>query len=466
MGLTCSYSSLKNKRGQRKSRFSSLLVNLEDKKMERNFKILGLILLMAVFLMPLAASFAKADYAEITEVKINGDVAEDGDDLYVERGDELTVRITVKANEGDLDEAYLGAFISGYRYSYYEPDLVTDFSRTFTLPEGDKRTIELTLKIPMDMEKKDAKLRIILFGENSEDIITYNYQLSIYGSNEDNAVEIRDFFITPSDTIEAGRALSFKVKVKNYGNYDLDDVKVKVEIPELDIMTYETIDTLEKDETQSFEALLLRIPSDAESGEYEVVATVEFDKYESVEESAMITIIEPKGTPCTGTSCGTSSPGLTKTVVTMPSSVDVITGSQGSVYPILVENKGDASKTYVLSVSGVSDWGTAAFEPSSVFVLKAGQSQTVYLKLAPSKNAEPGDKVMKITITAGDEMRDTTVIASLKQGTAKAAGSSSLKSVLEWFLIILIVVLIVLGLVVAFRKMNKGKKDEEEQSYY
>ncbi len=433
--------------------------------MNKEFKIAGLMMLFALVLMP---SILAQNYAEITEVKINGDIAQNGDDLYVERGDELTVRVTITAATGDLTDAYLQAYISGYRYAYYESSLISDFSKTFTLPEGNKRTIELNLKVPMDMETKDAKMRIVLFDENSASIISYNYQLSIYGAEDNNAVEIRDFFVSPSDTIEAGRALSFKVKVKNFGLNDLDDLKVKVAIPELDIQTYETIDTLEQDETQSFEALLLRIPADVKPGDYEVVATVEYDRYQEVEESMTIKVISPKGTPCSaGDSCDSESSESTKTVVTMPASVDVMTGTQGSVYPILIENKGSTSKTYVLSVSGVSDWGTAVFEPSSVFVLKAGQSQTVYLRLTASKDAELGDKVMKVTITAGNEMRDTTVVASVKEGTSSTSKSNiNTKNVLEWLAIALIVLLLILGLILIFRKIGKDKSKEEEQSYY
>jgi uncharacterized membrane protein len=442
-------------------------------KMRNILKILGLAMLLALVLVPISlATLTTEDntnppiaYAEISEVKINGDIAQNGDDLYVARGDTLKVRVTVKALTGDLTDANVEARISGYRYSYYEPDLVSDTSKTFTLPEGGKKSFDLTLEVPMDMEIKDAKLRIFLYDENSNTVMFYNYQLSIDGSDDSNAVEIRDFYISPSTTIEAGRALSFKVKVKNYGTYDLDDLKVKVSIPELDISTFETIDTLEQDETQSFEALLLRIPSDAAPGDYEVVAEVKYDKYQSTEKTQTITVIEPKGTPCSGTSCGST--GLSKTVVTMPASVDVILGSQGSVYPILIENKGSGQLTYVLSASGVSGWGTATFEPSSVFVIPGGQSQTVYLRVVPLSGATAGDNVMKVTITAGNEMKDTTVIASLKQGAAKTQSSAGVKSALEWVLIVLVAVLIILGIIVVARKMRKGSEaKEEEQSYY
>src|SRR5690606_20898163 len=136
---------------------------------------------------------------------------------------------------------------------------------------GNKRSFDLTVKVPEDMNQKDAKLRIVVADENSPNLITYNYQLSIYGTAESNAIQIRDFLISPSTTVEAGKAMNFRVRVKNVGNYDLDDVTAEVAIPGLGIQTYETIDSLRVDQTMSFEALLLRLPYDAQPGTYDVV---------------------------------------------------------------------------------------------------------------------------------------------------------------------------------------------------
>jgi uncharacterized membrane protein len=314
----------------------------------------------------------------------------------------------------------------------------------------------------MDMEQKDAKLRIIVMDENSPEVIIYNYQLNIEGADESNAIQIRDFLISPSESIEAGRALSFKVKVKNIGESDLDDVTVKISIPELDITAYETIDEIESDETQSFEALLLRIPSDAKVADYDVIATVEFDKYEEVQETKTIKVLaaESTSTP-TGSESG-------KTVVTMPESVELTKGTSGAVYPVLIQNMGDSSKTYVLSVSGTQEWASSSFEPSSVVIVNAGSSKTVYLKLVPNTDAQAGDKVFQVSITSGADTRETAVVATIKDGNTKAAQTTSLKTVLEWALIVLIIVLIILGLVLVFSKMRKkGKDDEEEaQTYY
>lgn len=397
-------------------------------------------------------------YLEISSVRINGDYAEDGDILQVKRGETLDIRVTVKAGQNDVRNAEIQAFIAGYRYSKYERELVSDFEGPFNLPAGNKRSHELSLKIPFDMEQKDAKLRIVVSDENSPYLIVYNYQLNIEGADESNAVTIRDFLISPSSEIEAGRALSFKVRVKNIGMSNLDDVKVTVAIPELNIQTHETIDELEGEETQSFEALLLRIPSDAKAGTYDVVATVEFDKYERVRMTKTITVTGAQTTPTT-----------TKTTVTMPESVEVVKGTTGAVYPILLQNHDSVAKTYVISVSGVSNWATSSFEPSSVVIVNGGESKTVYLKLSAKDDAEAGDKVFRVTIQSGSDVSETSAVASIKDdSTQKTTTELNLRAVLEWSLIILIVVLIILGLVLVFTRMRKSGKDDDEetQTYY
>lgn len=397
-------------------------------------------------------------YLKVTQVKINGDTAEDGDDLYVERGDVLDLRVTVEAGSADVENAQIEAFIAGYKYAKYERELVTDYTKTFDLPAGDKRSFDLQLEIPYDMEMKDAKLRIVVSDENSPNLIVYNYQLSIYGTDESKAVQIRDFLVSPSNDIEAGRALSFKVKVKNIGNDDLDDVKVTVEIPELNVRAHETIDTLDSEEVQSFESLIIRIPTDAQSGTYEAIATVEFDRYEEVSESMEITVT--KGTSMTG---GSEEEG--KTVVTVPESVELTKGTSGAVYPVLIKNDGDSSKTYIVSVSGVDEWGTASVEPSSVMIIKAGESKTVYVRLTAKDDAEAGDKVFKVSITAGEETREVSAYAKVKDGETQGPSAAV---VVQWVLVVLIALLIILGLIFIITRMRKdgGDSDEETQTYY
>lgn len=414
-------------------------------------------ILMVLMLVAIPAVTAQ-DFLTIDTVRINGDRAEDGDILYVERGDTMNVRVTVEAGDQDVRNAQIQGLISGYRYAQYERDLVTDYSRTFNLPAGQKRSFDLEMKVPTYMDMKDVKLRIIVSDDNNPDLITYNYQLSVHGIAEDNALGITDFFISPSTTIEAGRALSFRVRVKNFADYEISDALVRVSIPTLGINAYETIDRIRADEVLSFEALVLRVPPHAAVGEYEVVATVEFDRFHQTRESRRINVVSPVSV----------APVVEqKSVITVPDSIQVSKSTTGAIFPIMIENKGSKAMTYVLSASGVSDWGTARFEPSSAVVIRGGEAQTVYLHLTARDDAEAGDKVFRVDIRAGEESKTVTAVAQIKEDIA-ARDPVDLRTILEWALVILVVVLIILGLILVFTRLRKGKDsdDEEAQTYY
>ncbi|MCF7871693.1 putative S-layer protein [Candidatus Woesearchaeota archaeon] len=395
-------------------------------------------------------------FLNVTDVDIN-----DFDDfpsrVRLERGEEIKVVVAVKAMNGDVENARIRAEIVGYEYADYENEDVVAYSEVFDLSEGSSDTYTLHLKVPEDIEKIDEMfLRVFVSARNDVPSLEYMFPMEIDGLAKDKAVQIRKFYISPSSEIEAGRALSFKVQVKNMGEKDLDDVSVEISIPELGLTTYETIDTILEEEVESFEALLLRIPLDAEVKDYDVVATVSFDKYQAQSETKTITVTGREETP--------GSEEDDTTIITMPQSVEIIKGTT-AVYPVLIENTGATSKTYIVNVEGTNDWATMQIQPSSVVLLKAGQTQTVYVNLQATADAEAGDKVFQVKVTAGDEVSSTNVLATVKAGEET---SNNLRSVLEWALVILVIILILLGLIVLIAKVKKGDKEEDEDSetYY
>src|SRR5690606_6970668 len=100
------------------------------KEVTKKMKIANKISIAMLVLMVLSLQFAAA-YLDISTVRVNGDLAEDGDDLYVERSDTLKIRVTVEAGDEDVNNAQIQAFVAGYRYAHVERDLVTDYTRTF-----------------------------------------------------------------------------------------------------------------------------------------------------------------------------------------------------------------------------------------------------------------------------------------------------------------------------------------------
>ncbi|MBS3103264.1 hypothetical protein J4458_07515, partial [Candidatus Woesearchaeota archaeon] len=94
-------------------------------------------------------------------------------------------------------------------------------------------------------------------------------------------MQIRDVVLSPGEEVKAGRALLASVRIRNRGERDEEGIKITVSVPELGVSASDFVDELEKDgddddETTS-EELFLRIPDDAETGEYTLVTEVEFD---------------------------------------------------------------------------------------------------------------------------------------------------------------------------------------------
>lgn len=420
-------------------------------------KLLIATLALLVLVVPVQAQ--DVDYLDITEVKIDGATTQDGQTLFVERGDTLDIEVFVEANEsGDVEAAQIQTFLAGYRYADVERDSVTDFSDTFRLPAGNLRSFDFTIDIPRDIDQRNSKLRIIAADENSPGMKTFEYQLNIEGLNVRDALQIRDFVTTPSSQVEAGRALGFMTRVKNYGSADIDDASITVSIPELGLRDFESINRIDSDETRTFESMILRIPPGTPSGTYEVEAEVEFDRFRSTTMTDTIQVI--------GAEDEAEEDVEETTRVTVPEQISVRAGESG-LFPIVIQNDGSSSKSYVLSESGVSNWGTATFEPGNVVNVGAGQSETVQLRLEADENAS-GQQTFSVDIESGDDRTSFNALVDVKEAKQDDTGTD-LRTVLEWALVLLVAVLVILGLVLLFKKDRADEPEEpeeEEPDYY
>ncbi|MFH1212029.1 MAG: hypothetical protein V1659_03820 [Candidatus Woesearchaeota archaeon] len=411
--------------------------------------------------MVMAPLFVTAIPVTIEEVKINGEPFPVADghsyNLEVRRGDDLDIRLRLHAT-ADVKGLQAEADVYGYEYSQYEQDKVSDTSKTFDMSANDTKFIDLKLEVPMKIDKKYTKLRIRI-GDDDSASFEQVYELHIVGTNDEDAVVIKEVSFSPSANVVAGRAFTALVKVKNYGDDDLDDLTVRVAIPELGISDTATLDELSADEAETLEEFLLRIPTCADEGRYEVVVTVEFDEYESVTQKEQIYVSENEecraDVPAAGDKDG-------KTVLTVPQMQQVAKGDAGAVYPIVLSNTGSQSKTYTLSITGVSGWGTYRFDPSSVLVVPGDSTRTVYLYVAANDNAEAGEKIIMLNVQTDTESKQVPLTANIVE--SKKSSSLGLKTGLEIALIILVIILIIIGLAIGFSRL-KGNSNDEEQYY-
>jgi uncharacterized membrane protein len=417
-------------------------------------------LMVFVFAFVMMAMTVSAVNVNITKVEINDNEVDIAvghtDNLEVRRGEKLEIEVGVKAL-ADVEDVEIEAGLYGYKYSDYELGSVYDRTESFDLDENDTSYKDLELKVPTKMDKDYYKLRIRV---SDRDGIAFEnvYELHIKGIDDDDAIVIKDFSISP-DSVKPGRGFTALVKVKNIGDDDLDDLKVTLSVPELGIKDSEYLDEdeLEADETYTFEELLLRVPDDAEAGIYDVEVTVEFDEYESTVAHGEIEVLEE---------AKESEQESAKTIINVPGSQEITPGTTGGVYPIMITNTADEARTYTLSVEGIS-WGTYSMDPSNVVIVSGEDTETVYLYVSADEAAAAGEKVFIVNVATDGDSQEIPLKANIKEPVS--AGWGNLKEGLEITLVVLVIILIIVGLIVGFTKL-RGKSasatDEEASTYY
>jgi uncharacterized membrane protein len=417
-------------------------------------KNLILVTLSLVLLVCLAVSAAAENQNVVIDyIKINGDeiTLESGELNHVfERGEELEIKINVKALQ-DAENVVIDANIKGYRYANQE-DGLSDSTDTFDLDENDVVTKTLDLVVPLKADKDYYDLRLTV-SDRSGASDEYLYSIRVSGVDKEEAIEIRDYSFSPSNEIGVGRPLLAQVTVKNYGDRDLDDVKVTVAIPDLNVRDSETLDEIDADESETFEELLLRIPTDAQPGIYTVEITVEYDEYES---SVVTDLIEVVCQDESGV-CGVTTVEQA-TVVNVPNTVELT--ANGAAFPITIKNNGANAVVYSLGVSGIN-WGSFRFDPAADFIVDAGDAKTVYLYI-DADTLEVGEKYFKLQVNDGEESSEVALSVVVSEENA----STNLRSALEIGLIILVVILIIIGLIIGFSKLKDNKNDDEAEAYY
>jgi uncharacterized membrane protein len=271
--------------------------------------------------------------------------------------------------------------------------------------------------------------------------------------------------LDPATRVQAGRGLFASVRVRNMGEDDEESVKITTSIPALDLKATEYIDELEFDEATTSEDMFLRIPSCTEPGEYVVKATVEYaDGDETVTKQTSIEIFGDS-------ECELVRPGKEeKTVVTVPGRQDVVKGTSGTVYPIILENRGVTDRSYELSASGLDTWATYRFDPGTFVLVKRGDTETVYLYVTPKEDAPEGEKVFMVSVETEGDRKQIALTANVvgREVPSPLEDLGKFRRPLEIGLIVLVVLLVILGLIIGFNKL-KGNENEEDvsgQTYY
>lgn len=385
-----------------------------------------------------------------------------------DRGDELEVEVEFVSLQ-DAEDVQIMAFLTGYHRGHKFRDDVFDMSSTFDVEANVSYKKTLSLKLPDDFEY-DTGDELSLRIEIADKFHTgYSRKYNMKVEPQRDNVVIQDIVLDPSTRVEAGRGLFASVRVRNMGENTEESIKVEISMPGLGLKATEYIDELDEDEATTSEDLFLRLPSCAEPGVYTVRATVEYA--DGDEETSKETTIEVGADPSCDLVKGDSGKDSEKTVVTVPGRQDVMVGTTGSVYPVILKNNGVTARSYELSAEGLDSWAEYRFDPGAFVVIDAGEMETVYLYVTANEDAQNGEKVFMVSVeTSGDEKQIalTANVVGASEEEESPVADLDMRKALEIGFIVLVVLLIVLLLIVGFNKL-KGSEEPEEvsgQTYY
>ncbi len=425
-------------------------------------------LFIVMFSLILAVAMAFSAYAaqvpindSTIKVEVDGFALREGDTSTIrqlERGDTFGLKVSLEALK-DVKDIQINAFITGYEYSTSEP--ISDSTRAFDLNENESVVKTLSLKLPDRADQDKYKIRVVI-SDRFNDAVVKNYNVKIEAA--DSQVSISDFEVSPEEDVQAGRAVLATVRIKNLGDSTENDVKIKVSIPELGVSaTPDFVDDLKTGESATSEEFFLKINSCAKPGVYDAVAEVTFDQGdEKVTSKKSITVTK-------GDCEAVSEPGQTQvsgktTIAYSAETQSAVAGGSAASYPITITNSGASTKAFVLSVDS-ADWADFKVSPSNLVTVKAGSTQTVYVLASAKAGTQAGERVFTVSVKDSSDNVLQTLPLKADVNSSVVGVRPSLRNALTIALLVIVAVLVLVGLVLAFRRV-RGGEEGEGQTYY
>ncbi len=387
------------------------------------------------------------------EIEVNDVDVTNGGIVAIERGEDLDIRVELQSAI-DYDDVRVKASVEGYEY-----DNIDYSTKIFDVEGSTGIYIKyLHLNLPSDIDAGDYALNLeIANPTGSKDVSGIVLQIREGRHN----LLIQDVIMRPGYKVEAGRPLAVEVRVENMGSRKEEDIKVNVKIPDLGVGTRAYIDELSNsevnensDETSDSVIVYLPIPSDATSGEYDVEVDVEYNRGHDVVSTKSKVYIQ-----------GSKQISDINTIISIDAVSKEVKKGEVVNYRLMLANLDNYDRVYSLEVLGTESWADVSLSPGFVTVSPNGAGELI-LSVRPKVS---GEHSFILNVKQDDEvLRDITLKTNVFERK-----QVSVKNVLEVGFAVLIALLVILGLIVAFKKL--GKKEEESdvepvmddsQSYY
>lgn len=440
--------------------------------MSKNKKALSVALVLLIGLISLSVLVsADSDLYDITKVKVNGVEMSSGANTtaQVELDDSTEIEVYLEGTGNSttctngVDDCAIDvrvrAWIGGYEY-----DDIQATSEEFDIEPGVSYKKTLSLDIPEDLDVEDNEYTLYVEVYDDEESEREDYDL--FAERTEHNLNIVDVIYDSS--VDAGETTSIEVRLENLGEEKEEDIKVQVNLAG-DLAT-DYINELaafeednEDEESSDSTTLVLGIDDDLESGYYDLTVTVSYNRgHDEVEETYKVWVDGSDAEDDEEEQ--EESAGVTTSV-----SSDELEGTAGEETSLTLTftNSGESDQTFTVNVNGEEQWASSDVVPESV-TIASGESEEITVTLTPDDDAS-GDYEFSIQILNEDgELQEEVHIHFHVDEEKGLFGDTN--TMLKMGFILLIVLIILIGLIVAFRKLKDDDDDElepkEGQTYY
>ena len=217
---------------------------------------------------------------------------------------------------------------------------------------------------------------------------------------------IENIAADPSVALQ-GRSLITNVRFTNYRAYDLRNLRVIAEIPQLGVGDTISVSVLPMLAT-TVQEVIMRVPDCARPGEYDLVTTIEYPfsagKKEVFVQPIRVAVQESGA-------CALDPQGKTIVDIIEIQDVDPVSGG---VYPFTITNNEQSSKAYTLTIDGIAEWGAAQIEPGTLIVVPSGESRQGAIRVF-ARPGIVGEHSFMLVVQAKDDIKQVLLTADVPE---------------------------------------------------
>lgn len=441
------------------------------------------IILAVLFLVALVSAFTVSASAEsfvIDKVTVNG-IEVDGDKAQVEIGQDVDIVVEIKSGQNLTypRDVKVRAEIDGY-----EHESIYDVSGTFPVsPSAIRYRKTLKLTLPADMEAGIYTLYIDVY----DSIEKVEKQFTLYVEPARHLLDIKGVAVSPTPYVAAGQTATVKVRLENVGAKDEDNVKVVAAIEKLKVYDVEWIELVESElygddgEDSRTAILYLPIPADAVSGEYELEVGIAYNDEHDTQ--VVKTTVNIKGVEVkeeVKEEAGTQEPVVEKPknpvdpskelVISFDTTSQHVAIGKEVAYKLTISNLASAARDITLTSAGAQLFADVRVDPS-ILTIDGGSKADVYVYAKPKSDAELKVSQFTLRILNEDKLyKELSLSLGVEAPVAEKKNFLPFEDdTLKIVFIGLVVILIIVGLLIAFKRVKGDDyplEPIEERIYY